>query len=442
MSAVEKYKPSAAAPAPIILPPEDAKKYAKAFAASQMFSAGYNNATEAQIFSTIMVGAEYGFGPGAAMVNLHVMDGKPELSANAQAAFIKKSGRYDYRVTEHTDKVCEITVISVPSGEIVGVERYTWEDAERQELTNLTKRGNKTNWHKTPRNMLFARCVSNVCAFHCPDVVPMRTYSPGEISGHDGEERPEVTPAQMAQVAAIEARVEEGREPPAVEVVQDADVELEEPPVNDPDPNRPIVTAAEAGAGPDGFDLVNDKGETVVIPIDPSVEAHAQAQADRFSPAAIETRLREDIPKLDQNAKDIIKASVAAADLPWSYPSIVKLIVDSGYTDVHSWLRSEQEKVAGASQEPQEASAPPEGVQGRQTGSQTSPTLSDRQIGMFNARCSDAGFTEPERKAFIRKYAQVESSKDIRKKDFDELLATLKDIAEGTPETKRAYLEG
>ncbi len=422
MTDLERYQ----AQAPIRVSPEEAAKYARAFAASKMFSAGYDDANADQIFAQIMVGAEYGFGPGASMVNLYLMPGgKIELSANAQASFIKSSGKYDFRVTEHTDTACEITVIAVPTGEVVGVERYTWEDAERQELTGLTKRGHKTSWHKTPRNMLFARCVSNVCAFHCPDVVPMRTYSPGEVSGHAGEERETLTPATMASIAAIEQRVQDGRDPVGVEPVEEVTLAPED--ITEPEPQ--VGAMADMQFEHDLFVAENPKGT-------------AQG-ADRFSPEVIETRLRNDLPKLSDEDKVLVKTLVAESGRPWGYHSIVEMVIDLGYTDIFSVLHGATAEIAGnATETPQDASAPIPGVTGRATGSQTSPTLSDAQVRLLNAKCGEAGLSEPERKAFIRKFAQVDSSRQIRKADFDDLLAALLDIAEGGLETKRAYLGG
>jgi hypothetical protein len=119
----------------------------------------------------IMAGRELGFGPFASMSGIHVVQGKAEPGANLIATLVKRSGKYDYRVKKITNDVCEIEFFE--AGEVCGVSTFTIEDAKRAGTQNVTK---------FPRNMLFARAMSNGVKWFCPDVESgVAVYAAGEI---------------------------------------------------------------------------------------------------------------------------------------------------------------------------------------------------------------------------------------------------------------------
>lgn len=372
----------------------EARNYAAAFAASGMFKGAGSRMTPDECLVVIMAGQEFGWGPAAALMNLHVIEGRPELSADAQARFIKASGKYEYRVTEHTNERCEITVLDVPSGEVLAVETYTWEDAV---MAGLVGRG---NWKKSPRNMLFARCISNVSAFHCPDALPMRTYALGEISAGDPEAREGMKPPsaeEMAKAQAVEAEAEE--------VIEDAEIiriEMDE--------EGPLVTSV-----------------------------------DRFSEEAIELRLKADVPKLDDATKAAIKKHIIEdLGLAFSYTILTRTIKESGYSDVHSWWRS----VSTPPEAPTEAAEPEKtgyldsGITGRETGSQTTErTISDAQMRKFNAECGHIDLTKEERSRLLS-LVGVESSKHLDNIKLDKLFKIINEIKAGGDGARRLHLGG
>lgn len=161
---------------------DTAVRIAQNLAASGMFK----DARQAeQAFAKILLGRDLGLSPTQAMTSIHVVEGKPELSANLQAQLVKSyrgpdGERYDYLVREHTDQVCEIEFRRREPGrdwEPLGVERFTIEDAQRAGLAN------RGPWKTYPRNMLWARCISNGVNFHCPEVARgLRVFHEGEIS--------------------------------------------------------------------------------------------------------------------------------------------------------------------------------------------------------------------------------------------------------------------
>lgn len=387
----------------LTLSEKEARNYAAAFAASNMFKGAGSNMTPDECLVIIMAGQEFGWGPAAALMNIHVIEGRPELSADAQARFIKASGKYEYRITEHTDEACEITVLSVPSGEVIGVERFTLKDAERQGLLS------RKPWQRTPRNMLFARCVSNVCAFHCPDALPMRTYAIGEVDDHgrkdEEAEGRELRLVPSAEQMAAAQRIEE-------EVIEDAEIVGE----------AIYVTLDEETA---------DVGPLVTSAPEP----------DRFSPEAVELRLRRDLKSLSDEDKQGIKQYVIDSGKAFTYPHLVELIVAAGFSDVHSWWRKAKPAAAPA---PVEKSPYLEsGVGGRVTGSQTTTTtLSDKQMRFFNAKCNEANLSRPERAIVLKRHGGVESSKQLDNAGLDKLVKILEEIKAGGDGARRLYLGG
>ena len=132
---------------------------------------------ENQAIVKVLAGRELGIGPIASMTGVYIVKGKPSLGANLIAACVKRSGRYNYRVVEHTDKVCRIKFFELFDGkfEEVGESVFTIEDARKAGTQNLDK---------YPRNMLFARAMSNGAKWYCADVFAGGVYTPDELGAH------------------------------------------------------------------------------------------------------------------------------------------------------------------------------------------------------------------------------------------------------------------
>ena len=118
----------------------------------------------------VMAGYELGFGPIASMCGIYVIKGRVTISANMMAQAVKRSTRYDYRVIEMTDQVCEIAFFE--SGNEIGRSRFTAQDAAKAGTQNMAK---------FPRNMLFARAMSNGVKWFVPDVFQTGVYTPEEL---------------------------------------------------------------------------------------------------------------------------------------------------------------------------------------------------------------------------------------------------------------------
>lgn len=159
----------------------------------------------------IMAGAEMGFGPFASMQGVYIIEGKPTIAAGLMASAVKRSGRYNYRVREHTDTACAIEFFEGKEG--VGVSRFTLENAQAAGLTG------KGPWKSYPRNMLFARAMSNGVKWFCPDIFAGPVYTPEELGQEVDEDGALIVTPEPAPVivmsdaervrAELKARVEE-----------------------------------------------------------------------------------------------------------------------------------------------------------------------------------------------------------------------------------------
>ena len=154
---------------------DDAMKAANAMAASGFFQ---DARQAAQAVVKILAGQELGVGPFTSMTGVYIIQGRPALSANIMAAAVKRSGRYNFRVSELSDTRCEI--IFFEGGQECGRSTFTADEAR--------KAGTK-NMDKYPRNMLYARAISNGVRWFCPDVLGgSPVYTPEELGASVNED--------------------------------------------------------------------------------------------------------------------------------------------------------------------------------------------------------------------------------------------------------------
>lgn len=133
----------------------------------------------AQATVKVLAGREMGVGPVASMTGIHIIEGKPVISAGLMAAAVKGSAKYDYKVKSKTDTECSLEFFE--HGQSVGIETFTMKDAQAAGLAG------KAVWKNYPKNMLFARCLSNGVRFYCAEVDAV-----GELVRPAVSETPEV----------------------------------------------------------------------------------------------------------------------------------------------------------------------------------------------------------------------------------------------------------
>jgi len=158
----------------------------------------------AQCGVKVLAGLEMGIGAFASMAGIHIIKGRPSVGANLMAAAVKRHPTYNYRVLEHSDQVCKIEFYELWGGkwESVGVSPFTIADAKKAGVQNLDK---------FPRNMLFARAMSNGVKWYCPDIFDTPTYTPeemGESVDQDGN---------IINVEAVSADLTEDALPPQLD---------------------------------------------------------------------------------------------------------------------------------------------------------------------------------------------------------------------------------
>ena len=145
----------------------DVMALGKAFAESGMFP---DIKSAAQAIVKIQAGAEIGIKPFQSMAGIHIISGKPTIGAGLMAAMVKSSGKYDYKVIEQTDKICVIQFYEGPV--TIGTSTFSIDDAKKAQTKNIDK---------FPRNMLFARAMSNGVKWYTPDVFAGPVYVPEEM---------------------------------------------------------------------------------------------------------------------------------------------------------------------------------------------------------------------------------------------------------------------
>lgn len=158
---------------------DDLGRIAKMMSASGFF-ADCKDAAQAGV--KIMAGLELGFPAFASLVGIQIIKGKPVMGANLQAAAIKRSGKYNYRVKVHSAEICAIEFLERFDGkwESCGLSEFSLDDAKSAGLNSNDLRGD--NWRKYPKNMLFARAVSNGVRWYCPDLfLGAPVYTPDEM---------------------------------------------------------------------------------------------------------------------------------------------------------------------------------------------------------------------------------------------------------------------
>lgn len=145
----------------------DAMQIGEVFFKSGMFT-DIKSAQQAVV--KIMAGQELGIPPFAAMSGIHIIQGKPTIGAGLMAAKIKGSNKYDYKVVQADEKAC---IIDFYQGkDKIGTSSFTIEDAKKAGTKNIDK---------FPKNMLFARAISNGVKWFTPDIYDSPVYVPEEM---------------------------------------------------------------------------------------------------------------------------------------------------------------------------------------------------------------------------------------------------------------------
>ena len=174
----------------------EAWKLAQTFHASGLLPRGI--ASPEAAFTIIATGAELGLSPMASLRSIHVIEGKPVLSAALIAGIVQR--RPDlcegFALVESSDTIA--TYETTRRGQAPVRMSFTIEQAQRAGLAG------KDIWRKYPHAMLRARASAELARAVYPDVVG-GLYDPDEIPGAEArtaEPRPVVQPPPRRTLAA------------------------------------------------------------------------------------------------------------------------------------------------------------------------------------------------------------------------------------------------
>lgn len=129
--------------------------------------------SQAQAIVKILAGRELGLPPMISMSKIYMVQGKVTIGSELMAGLVKKSKEYDYKIVKLDNVICHLEFYK--GTVMLGVSVFTIDDAKK---AGVVKTGSA--WEKFPRNLLFARAMSNGCRFFCPQLIA-GAYVPEEL---------------------------------------------------------------------------------------------------------------------------------------------------------------------------------------------------------------------------------------------------------------------
>jgi hypothetical protein len=168
----------------------EAMRIGEVLAESGFFS---DTPTAAKAIVKMLAGRELGFGPIASMTGVDIIQGQVAVKPKLLASAIQRSPRFRYKVVEHDEQHCAIDFYE--DGELAGRSTFTMADATKAALAG------KDSWRKYPRNMLWARAMSNGANWYCAAIFGGPVYTPEEF-GADVDAEGEIVPRDAAPPGA------------------------------------------------------------------------------------------------------------------------------------------------------------------------------------------------------------------------------------------------
>jgi 5'-3' exonuclease len=137
------------------------------------------------VLTAVMLGSEFGMPPVASLRGVHIIEGKPSMSAGLMAAVVMKSGLAEYfepvevgpeSVTFETKRKGARNPLRITH--TIEMAKQAWNkgktDAEREASWKAS------GWGRNPTDMLVARCQSRLARYAYPDLLA-GMYSPEEL---------------------------------------------------------------------------------------------------------------------------------------------------------------------------------------------------------------------------------------------------------------------
>lgn len=221
----------------------DRMRYASALAEASLLPDAYRR-QPANVLLALESGAALGVAPMVAIQEIHVIKGKPTLSAQLQSALVRRAG-HRLRVTgDATRAVCEITRADDP--DFTFRSEWTMERAREAGLLS------NDTWKKYPQNMLKARAISECARDACPDVIVGFGYTAEELGDETdvADAFPETSGAVSEPHRQDDASAAPEPDVIDAEIVEDSDGAGvgEDPAPSAPDPN--VALSKRTGPAP------------------------------------------------------------------------------------------------------------------------------------------------------------------------------------------------
>lgn len=264
------------------LPMLEITSLAKAFVESGMFP---DIKTMAQAIVKIQAGQEFGIKPFASMTGIHIIAGKPVPGAGIIASRIKASGKYDYTIKEMSDKICSIDFFQ--GEKCLGNSSFSIEDARRAQTKNLDK---------FPKNMLFARAISNGVKWFTPDVFDGPVYVEEDFDNVTEDTTAEVQP-----------HAEDKKEALTPTVINNDTQTNKSIPITAPD-NKPFVVPGNWYAKVEKWNIIDDAIATYNDKKE-SIAANPELATFFFTEAMKVCTSKVNILSMYNAAKDVINAN-------------------------------------------------------------------------------------------------------------------------------------
>ena len=160
----------------------------------------------ANILIACSKGAALGLSPEDSLYAIHVIKGRPSLSAEAMRARVQAMG---HKLTIESSVTSATVTLERTDGHPGGSKTYTTEMAHRAGLDKPSKTGVPSKWTLDPEPMCIARASSRVLKAHAADLVSGITFAEDVIDepmiGIGGGSPAEALQATTEAVAAIEA---------------------------------------------------------------------------------------------------------------------------------------------------------------------------------------------------------------------------------------------
>jgi len=167
------------------------QRAARLFAMSGLFADIKGQSPEqsiAQAFVKISLGESMGFNPAESMTGIDIIQGRVAISANMRASRMQRAG-YDWDIIQLDDKGCSLKLKF--HGEYILCEEIDGETGKVSKVPVVITFGEaeaaragligKDNYKKNPRNMFFARAITNAQRWYAPGILSINILSAEEV---------------------------------------------------------------------------------------------------------------------------------------------------------------------------------------------------------------------------------------------------------------------